>query len=151
MSTIFTHVAADVARDQVFPALINKIEVKGGAELEAAYVDCGPLDGVKFMAEARSQNSSGGVPIQIGYKTTLEGSILATGSNMRASVNEVIGNAHDVRLTDVNGHVWELLSNEFAIAISESVEGDFEGARKFPVKGGGFLTKARFDACFTAA
>ncbi len=151
MSTVFTHVAADVARDQIFPALINKIEIKEGAELEAAYVDVGPLDGVKFTCEAVSQNSSGGVPIQVGYKAALEGAILATGANMRTSVNQIIGNAHDVRLTDVNAHTWEMLPGEFALTIGEAVEGDFEGSRKFPVKGAGFLTKTRFNACFSAA
>lgn len=151
MSTIFTQVAADYARDQIFPALLNKIEVKGAAEDPALdYVEVGPLDGVKLNAEPVNQNSSGGVPIQLGFKISLEGMVLATGTNMRTAVAAVIGNAHDAKLTDVNGHTWELLSTEFALTVGEAVEGDFEGARKFPIKGAGYLTKARFNAIFTA-
>lgn len=151
MSTIFTQVAADVARDQVFPALIKKIELKGSEELEAAYADVGPLDGCKLTIDAVSQNSSGGVPIQLGYKVALEGTVLATGTNMRTAISNLIGAAHDSRLTDVNGHVYEFLSSEFALTHGEVIEGDFEGARKIPIKGGGHLTKARYTAVLSTS
>lgn len=149
MSTIFTQVPADYARDQIFPALIKKIEVMGPDEVAGSEASFGSVNGCKLTAEPVNQNSAGGIPIQLGYKLAMEGEILATGTNMRTGVSAVIGNAHNVTLTDANGHKYTLLSDEFAIAIGESIEGDFEGARKFPVKGGGYLTKDRFNAVFT--
>lgn len=149
MSTIFTQVPADYARDQIFPALITKIEVMGPEETAGAEASFGSVNGCKLTAEPVTQNSAGGIPIQLGYKLALEGEILATGTNMRTGVAAVIGNAHNVTLTDANGHKYTLLSDEFALAIGESLEGDFEGARKFTVKGGGYLTKARFIAVFS--
>ena len=151
MSTIFTQVAADYARDQIFPALITKIEAMGSEELTGAEASFGLVNGCKLTAEPVTQNSAGGIPIQLGYKLALEGEILATGTNMRTGVSAVIGNAHNVILTDANGHTYTLLSTEFALAIGEALEGDFEGARKFPVKGAGYLTKARFNAIFAIA
>lgn len=143
-------VAADIAADQRFQALITDISIGEAGADSTDFFSLGRLDEAALTITPASQNSSGGVPLQGGYKIEFTAMVLASGTNITATVASIIQNDHDTTLTDAFGATYTYVTGQFQITAGRAIEGDFEGMVKIPITGGGFLTAATYISTYTA-
>lgn len=151
MAGVYSVAAADIAKAQQFPALINKFEVREHGGDASQWQGIGRIEAGTLNFEERVQTSAGGVPNQIGWMCSFTVTGLVTGTNLRTALAEIVETASEARLTDVNGHTYTLTkqtNEDIDWSLRESIEGDGEGTKKFVITGGGFMTKATFLSVF---
>lgn len=151
MSGVYSVAAADIAKAQQFPALINKFEVREHGGDASQWQSIGRIEAGTLNFEPRSQTSAGGVPNQLGWMATFTVNGLVTGDNLRTALAEIVNTASEARLTDVNGHAYTLskqTNEDIDWQMGDVIEGDGEGTKKFAITGGGFVTKATYLSLF---
>lgn len=143
-------VAADVAADQRWQALITDISIGDSGADATDFFSLGRIDEAALTITPVGGKSSGGVPIQGGYLIELSAMVLASGTNITAAIASIIQNDHDTTLTDAFGATYTYLSAQFQLQAGRVIEGDFEGLVKIPITGGGYLTTATYISTYTA-
>ena len=143
--------AAAYAADQRFPALITSISLMDAGADSSTYFVLGNLIDPKLTYEPVQGTYGGDVPFILGYKIAFEATVVASGTAMQATLVSLIQNAHDTRLTDINGHTWTFVSANFQLTHGMAIEGNFENEIKMPVTGADYLTAALFTSTFTAS
>jgi len=133
------------------------VEIRAGGEASDQYQDLGPIAEGSLVLSPRSQPRAGGLPTQFGFGIETSFKVLATGTNMRAALTNILDNFAEIRITDVNGHKYTFVGTtstvvgEIDLTIQEDVAGQFEGARMFSIAGAGYITMARFTAMYAEA
>lgn len=150
---VFTLAAADILKDQIFPALIKNIEIREGGSSDASqYQSLGRVIEGKLNLKAATQKSAGTVPTQVGYFLELSVVCATGGTNFRTAVNKIIANFAECRLTDVNGHKYTFIGGataEMDLTIEEEIAGDGGDSGKITITGGGYITNTRYTALFS--
>lgn len=157
MASAFDILAADIAKDQGFPASIVKIELRENGGTSAQWVSYGDVTGAELNAEAKFQTVSGGAQRQHGMMITLTGNFVATGVNVRTALAKIADYVTDVRATDISGNTYTLAQEATgargdlvignAITGSDTVDGDV----LIPFTWTGYMTMAKWLACYAAA
>lgn len=152
MAGVYSVAAADIAKAQQFAALINKCEVREQGGDASQWQSVGRIEAGELNFEPKNQMSAGGVPNQLGWQCSLTVNCIVSGTNLRTALAEVVDTASEIRLTDVNGHVYTLTkqtNEDFDWSVGNPITGDAENAKKLVITGSGFMTKATFLSIFT--
>lgn len=157
MAGAFTLADSAISKDQIFPASITKIEFRENGGTSDQWQSMGDPDDVVLDCTAAFQAVAGRQQRQTGMNISLTGNLVVTGDAMRAALMQVRNYIVDVRLTDINGHVWTLAKEAsgytFDVTIGEnsSASNDVSQSRKFPIIGSGFCTMAKWDTMFATS
>ena len=153
----FTLAASAIAKDQIFPASIIKIELRENGGASDQWQSYGDPDDCVLDVTERSQPVGGNVARQFGFAISLTGAIVVTGDAARAALKNILNYVVDVRLTDISGHVYTLAGEAsgitFDLRIGENISAsnDVSQSRKFPITGSGFATGTKWDAMFATS
>jgi len=157
MAGAFTTTAAAIAKDQIFPASIVKIEFRENGGNSAQWESMGDIDDGVFDVTAAFQPVSARQQRQFGYNLNFTGNLVVTGDAMRAALINVCNYVVDLRFTDINGHIFTLAGEtsaiKFDLTIGENISAsnDVSQSRKFPITGSGFANKTKWDALFATS
>lgn len=154
MAGAFDVAAADIAKGQQFPASIVKLELRENGGTSDQWNSYGDVSGCTLSVEGVLQTVSAGAERQVGVNITLEGNIIATGTNVRTALIKIKDYVVDVRATDINGHVRTFAQEDSGIrgdlVIGESIADSdtVGGAVMIPFRWKGFATMAKWLAMF---
>lgn len=157
MAGAFTLADASIAKDQIFPASITKIEFRENGGASDQWQSMGDIDDGVFDVTPAFQAVSARQQRQIGFNLNFTGNLVVTGDAMRAALINVLSYVVDLRFTDINGHVFTIAGEasgiKFDLVIGENVSAsnDVSQSRKFTVTGSGFANGTKWDALFATS
>lgn len=157
MPGAFTLAAAAIAKDQIWPASITKVEFRENGGASDQWQSMGDIDDGVFDVTAAMQPVSARQQRQFGYALNFTGNLVVTGDAMRAALVNVCNYIVDLRFTDINGHVFTIAGEasgiKFDLTIGENISAsnDVSQSRKFVITGSGFANKTKWDALFATS